>query len=342
MKNSDTNNYEERPALDLSKYKLVWEDGFDGSAGSKPADHWFFFDGWGAGKWRDAHYTGNDAYLDGAGHLVIRSRMEGEAFKTSYLQTYDWKAPKSQWTTFGPGHGKYIEARVMLSDMRAQGPWAAFWLFDPAHAYDGNPENGTEIDIMEYVVARGLENVYHVANHWGPDDAKWGHDVRHLDAGAYNINLREGWHTFGLQWTTGKLTYYLDGNSVWETTNGVSTGDGQALMLSVEYQRGPGDAWNINKDIRNEAASLPNYFRVDYVRVYEGPSQPSPAGTESGGAGSTMLNGSEWKISGDRSAEIPDVPVAGMMAGLIAMLLLSVLLLRPLRRHLLQLARANA
>ena len=143
MKNSDTNNFagrpEERPALDLSKYKLVWEDGPDGSAGSKPADHWFF-DGWGAGKWRDAYYSEKDAYLDGAGHLVIRSRMEGEAFKTSYLQTYDWKVPKSRWTTFGPGDGKYIETRVMLSDMQAQGPWAAFsWLLDPHNPYDGNP-----------------------------------------------------------------------------------------------------------------------------------------------------------------------------------------------------------
>ena len=123
----------------MSKYKLVWEDGLDGSAGSKPADHWFFFDGWGAGKWRDAYYSEKDAYLDGAGHLVIRSRMEGEAFKTSYLQTYDWKAPKSRWTTFGPGDGKYIETRVMLSDMQAQGPWAAFWLLDPHNPYDGNP-----------------------------------------------------------------------------------------------------------------------------------------------------------------------------------------------------------
>jgi Glycosyl hydrolases family 16 len=317
---------EERPSLDLSKYKLVWEDGFDGSAGSKPADHWFFFDGWGAGKWRDAYYSEKDAYLDGAGHLVIRSRMEGDRFQTSYLQTYDWKVPKSRWTTFGPGDGKYIETRVMLSDMQAQGPWAAFWLFDPAHAYDGNPDNGTEIDIMEYVVARGLENTYHVANHWGPDNAKWGHEVHHVDAGVYNINLREGWHTFGLQWTAEKLTYYIDGNAVWATTNGVSAGDGQALMLSVEYQSGPGDAWNINKNIREDAASLPNYFRVDYVRVYEGPSPTTPAGTSGGGAGSTMLHRSEGPHSGNAAGEIPDVALAGITAGLVAMLLLAVLI----------------
>jgi Glycosyl hydrolases family 16 len=314
--------------LDLSKYKLVWEDTFDGSAGSKPADHWFFFDGWGAGKWRDAHYTDADAYLDGAGHLVLRSRLEGEKFQTSYLQTYDWKVPKSRWTTFGPGDGKYIETRVMLSDLQAQGPWVGFWLLDPSNPYDGNPANGTEIDIMEYVVADKVRNHYNVANHWGPLKGTWGHETQLIDAGAYGVDLREGWHTFGLQWSPDKLTYYLDGQAVWSTTNGISTADGEALVLSVEYQRGPGDVWNINKDVLNDAALLPNRFLVDYVRVYERQSSPSPAGTESGGAGSTMLHRSEAKISGDKSAEIPDLPVAGIMAGLMAVLLLAALLVQ--------------
>jgi hypothetical protein len=261
--------------------------------------------------------------------------MEGEAFKTSYLQTYDWKVPKSQWTTFGPGNGKYIETRVMFSDMRAQGPWVGFWLFDPSNPYDGNPANGTEIDIMEYVVADRLLNHYNVANHWGPLKGAWGHETQLIDAGAYGVDLREGWHTFGLQWSPDKLTYYLDGQAVWSTTNGVATGDGQALMLTVEYQRGPGDAWNINKNVLNDAALLPDDFLVDYVRVYEPRSSPPPAGPSGGGAGSTMLDRSEATISGDGSAEIPDVPVAGIIAGLIGTLLLTVLLLRhaSLRRQ---------
>jgi Glycosyl hydrolases family 16 len=320
--------------LDLSDYKLLWEDAFYGSAGSKPGEHWFFFDGWGAGKWRDAYYTDTDAYLDGAGHLVIRSRIEGEKFKTSYLQTYDWKVPASRWTTFGPGQGKYIETRVEFSGLQAQGPWIAFWLLDPRNPYDGDPHNGTEIDIMEYVVADGLRDKYHVANHWGPLEATWGHEVKLLEADAYRIDLREGWHTFGLQWAPDKLTYYLDGKPVFTTPQGVSTSDGQALMLTVEYQRGPGDAWNINKNVLDDAALLPDYFLVDYVRVYERQSSPSPAGTGGGGAGSTMFNRSAGKISGDAVGEILGLPVAGIMAGLIGMLVLSVLLLRPLRRGL--------
>ena len=166
--------------------------------------------------------------------------------------------------TFGPGKGKYIEARVNLTGLQARGPWVAFWLFDPTDTYDGNPSNGTEIDIMEYIVDGGwMMNRFNVANHWGTSEGKI------IDAGAYGTNLRTGWHTFGLEWTTGQLTYYMDGKQVWTTTRGVSTSKEQALLLSVEYDQGPGDAWEINKNVLNDAGKLPDAMLVDYVRVYE-------------------------------------------------------------------------
>lgn len=221
----------------------------------------------------------------------------------------------------------------MLSEMQAQGPWVAFWLLDPRNTYDGDPRNGTEIDIMEYVVADGLRNHFNVANHWGPLGAKSGHEGTLIDAGAHGVDLREGWHTFGLQWARDKLTYYVDCKEVWSTTNGVATGDGQALLLSVEYQRGPGDAWNINKNVLNDAALLPDHFLVDYVRVYDRQSAPCPARTEDGGVGSTMLDGSGGKISDlDSAAEIASVPTIGLMTGMIAVLAFVGLLLLLLRR----------
>jgi Glycosyl hydrolases family 16 len=251
-------------ALDLGAYRQIWADEFNGAAGARPAQHWFFFDGWGSGKWRDAHYTDQDAYLDGTGNLYLRSRVKDGKFMTSYLQTYSWQASPSQWTTFGPGRGKYIEARVDLSRMQARGPWAAFWLFDPSDTYDGNPSNGTEIDIMEYIVDGGwMLNRYNVANHWGSSEASI------IDAGAYGKNMRSGWHTFGLEWTSSRLTYYMDGKQVWSTTRGVSTSNEQALMLTIEYDQGPGDAWGINQNVFNDAAKLPDGMLVDYVRVYE-------------------------------------------------------------------------
>jgi beta-glucanase (GH16 family) len=246
----------EQTAFDLSQFHLIWRDEFDGATGSRPAPHWFFFDGWGLGKWRDAYYTKDDAYLDGSGHLVIRARLDGAVLKTSYLQTYDWSVPESRWTTFCPGKGKYVEARIKLSDIEAGGLWPGFWLFDPSDTYDGDPANGTEIDIMEYLVSfgkptswtkhlpHGTFNYYNVANHWGKGKAE--SEGKYVDAGAHGVNLRDGeYHTFAVEWYSDSLTYYLDGRPIWFTKNGVSTSDGQALLISMEYNKGPGDAWGL-------------------------------------------------------------------------------------------------
>ena len=254
-------------ALDKADYRLTWRDEFSGPARAKPSPHWFFFDGWGTGKFRDTYYTDKDAYLDGAGHLAMRLRVQNGKFMTSYLQTYDWKVPQDRWTTFGPGRGKYIEAKVNFSSLQAHGPWVAFWLFDPSDTYDGNPHNGSEIDIMEYV--RGgngwWDNRFSCGNIWGAGLS--GGEI--IDAASYQRNLRAGWHTFGLEWTATRLTYYLDGIKVYTTNKGVETGNGEALMLTVEYDQGPGDAWGINQNVLNHQAVLPDFFLVDYVRVYE-------------------------------------------------------------------------
>lgn len=267
------------PTLDLSGYRLVWADEFEGPAGALPRPHWFFFDGWGAPKWRDAYYTREDATLDGRGRLALRARLDGGVLKTSYLQTYDWKVPRAQWTTFGPGEGTYIEARVNVARLEAGGLWFAFWLFDPSDTYDGNPATGSEIDVVEYLVSagkpsswtknlpRGTLNHFHVANHWGK--AAGQSRTQLIDAAVHGVNLRDGgFHSFGVEWQTDRLTYYLDGRPVWETRDGVSTSDEHALMLSLEYDQGPGDAWGLDETITDHAAKLPAAVLIDHVRVY--------------------------------------------------------------------------
>lgn len=267
------------PALDLTGYRLVWADEFDGPAGARPRPHWFFFDGWGAGKWRDAHYTQEDATLDGSGRLVLRARLDGNLVKTSYLQTYDWKVPRGQWTTFGPGPGTYIEARARLDGLEAGGLWFAFWLFNPDNAYSGNPATGSEIDIVEYIVSAGKPsswtknlpfgtlNHFHVANHWGK--AAGQSRTKLIDAATHAVTLRDGgFHSFGLAWQADRLIYYLDGQPVWETRDGVSTSPGHALMLSLEYDQGPGDVWGLDENIMDHAAKLPDAVLIDHVRVY--------------------------------------------------------------------------
>lgn len=315
--------------VNLNNYTIVWRDEFNGAWGSPPNPHWFFFDGWGSGKFRDAYYTNKLAFHDGNGHLVLRSQIQDGKFKTSFLQTYSWYAPQSEWTTFGPGEGKYIEARVRFSELHAHGPWVAFWLFDPSDTYDGNPANGTEIDIMEYVLSDGLMNSFNVANHWGPLGS-WGHEGKMINAGAHGFNLRQGWHTFGLEWTKNELVYYINGKEVWSTTNGVATGNGQALLLSVEYDQGPGDAWGINENVYNDASKLPDRFLVDYVRVYS----KKPALTSAGPTGHETGTPPDGGI-GIQVADTADAALAAsqsVIAMAVAVLVGALVLRRTLRR----------
>jgi hypothetical protein len=124
----------------------AFADEFNGKPGDKPGAPWQFFDAWGSGNWRDAVYDDKHAKIDGNGNLVISGAMENGQFKTSYLQTYDWLNPDAPSVRkFGPG--KYLEARIDMSQMQCESCWGSFWLFDPTDAYDSDPTNGTEIDI---------------------------------------------------------------------------------------------------------------------------------------------------------------------------------------------------
>ncbi len=269
--------------LPVGAWEITWQDEFNQPANTPPDSKWFFFDAWGDPNklWRDAVYTEQDAFHDGNGNLVIRARLENDTLKTSYIQTYNWSVDQSQWSLFGPEDGKYVEANIKLNEMSAGGLWCAFWLYSPSNAYDGNPQTGTEMDIMEYVLGYGAPgswtavlpegntlNYYNVANHWNENDnpsvSKF---VRTTD---YGINLRDGnFHKFGIEWYKDKAIYYLDGDSVFSTTQGVASSITEALILSIEYDAPPNDAWGLNENVLDYADELPDNFVIDYVRVYK-------------------------------------------------------------------------
>ncbi len=268
--------------LPSGNWTLNWHDEFSGAANSLPASHWFFYMGESSNNmWRDAKYTNEDAYLDGNGNLSIRARLVNDTLTTSYLRSFSYSGNQSDWTLFGPDEGTYVETRLKLTEMVAGGLWCAFWLYSPFNTYDGNPATGTEMDIMEYVLGYGAPgswtallnggntlNYYNISNHWNPnDDPSVG---KYVYANDYGVNLRDGnFHTFGVEWYKDKSIYYMDGDSVFSTSEGVAQNATQALMLSMEYDAPPDDAWGLNEDVRNYANDLPDYFLIDYVRVYK-------------------------------------------------------------------------
>lgn len=232
---------------------LVWNDEFNGT----------ILDGT---KWQQQNYLRTpqfsppgywmtqDSYLNGQGQLVLRVMQDPATghYGSGAVQGYYQR-------TFG-----YFEAKVKFPTQ--QGHWCAFWLFTMSEGSTNiiGGADGAEIDIMEK--AWLTDHLQH-ALHWD------GYPPNPLAGSAgeqvYNLGLNDGgWHLCGLDWTPTNYFFYVDGTLTYSTNAGGVSQVPEYIMLTDEignYGTGP-DAWGTGS-ITN--ASLPDYYLIDYVRVYE-------------------------------------------------------------------------
>jgi beta-glucanase (GH16 family) len=131
------------------------------------------------------------------------------------------------------------------------GFWPAFWLLDGGMTEGGS---GAEVDIMEYPFRNGkIQPVVH----WN------GYNNGRKDACPQEVPIPgsiEDYHTFGLLWAEDKYIWYIDREAVFESTVHVSDWEAY-IKLTIEV-----GAW-AQGDISQ--ATLPDYWLVDYVRVYD-------------------------------------------------------------------------
>jgi beta-glucanase (GH16 family) len=247
-------------ALPPGAFSPSWSDEFDGEA--VDASKWYVMDRhekwWPETPWRRNYKAANVSIVDVPGAegkaLAIRTVRDGEGFSTGALQTKDNDKPARFQQAFGR-----FEARVRFPTQ--QGHWCAFWLMsDRVGEVNGNGRDGTEIDIMEK--SRVSDWINH-ALHWdgyGDDHRSEGHDVK-------GMALDDGeWHTFRVDWYPDRYVFYVDGAETWRTVSGGVSQTPNYILLTEEignFGTGP-DAWGGGPI---EAAALPDYFYVDWVRV---------------------------------------------------------------------------
>ena len=120
----------------------TWADEFDGPSNSAPDRAKWTYDlgggGWGNQELETYTNLPSNAYLDGAGHLVIRVERNGSTFTSARLKTQG---------LFSARYGR-IESRIRLPF--GQGIWPAFWMLGTNITTTGWPGCG-EIDIMENI-----------------------------------------------------------------------------------------------------------------------------------------------------------------------------------------------
>jgi beta-glucanase (GH16 family) len=236
-------------------WTLVWEDNFDGGAGSLPdATKWTFDIGTGWGNQQLEYDTdrAENVSLEGNGNLLIVAREEsyqGSDYTSGRIITRG---------LFEVMHGR-VEARMKLP--WGQGLWSAFWLLGANIDEVSWPQCG-EIDIMEY---RGQEQSRIHGSVHGPDYSAGDAVTKKFD--LYNDRFDTDFHIFAVEWDSEEIRFYVD-NQIYftilpEDIPGEWVFDNNfniILNLAVggTYVSPP-----------NEYTVFPQTMTVDYVRVYK-------------------------------------------------------------------------
>jgi beta-glucanase (GH16 family) len=235
--------------------RLVFSDEFNGASGSKvDTSKWTLDPGTGQNGEQQYYTNGDNAAMDGQGHLVMTARKEtvGGRDYTSHRMNTGGKF------TFQYGR---VEARVKVP--KGQGFWPAFWMMG-ADFLTGRPwpYNG-EVDIME-VLGKDTTTTYSTL-----------HAPMYNGGGGYGqslktVDLSADFHTWAAEWDSKGIRFFLDNTQVLyasketvENTRGAWIFDHPfyiILNLAVGGDwPGPVDA----------TTPFPSQMLVDYVRVYQ-------------------------------------------------------------------------
>jgi len=148
-----------------------------------------------------------------------------------------------------------IRARVPGGD----GLWPAFWLLNAYYV-------GTlpEIDIME-ILGETPETAYHTF-HRSDTSGMILSDQGTSTATNPTAGYSDGFHTFGVHWQPGKITWYVDGNPVHTYTEpGDNNNDAYQLMYVIANLAVGGNFNSLPVD----DSALPANYDIDYIRVYQ-------------------------------------------------------------------------
>lgn len=218
-------------------WKLAWQDEFDGARIDESK-----WDIMGDSKRRDGYWVKADSYVDGQGHLILRTAKTGDRYTSGAIRTLGKFEHK-----FG-----YWVVRCKLPTQ--PGHWPAFWLMSGGVGKVGDEgRDGTEIDIVEIPWRDGRITMNLHWDGYGKDHKSAGHQLKIPE-------LTGGYHTFAMWWKPDEYIFYTDGKETWRSKAGGVSQVTEYLKLTEEIGKWGGEI---------EKAALPDFFEVDYVRVYD-------------------------------------------------------------------------
>lgn len=236
-------------------WELVWEDNFN----SLNTNIWYIQDNFDHYGGERQVFIDDNVYVQN-GSLVCEINQETYScpswavepnwhcvrqYNTGqpYSYTSGWAESKQAFNTkFG-----YIEARIIFP--YATGLWPAFWTF----VGDGVPNgtNAAEIDIAEMLGELGPNVITTNIHKNYPDD----YFLKINPLNGYNWG---DWHTYGIEWSPSKITWYLDGAPIRTFPNhGII--DPVRLILGI----------GLRPNVSLKGMQFPFKMYTDYVKVYD-------------------------------------------------------------------------
>ncbi|MFI5590241.1 glycoside hydrolase family 16 protein [Amycolatopsis sp. NPDC051758] len=210
------------PAAADAEWTTVFEDNFDGAAGTGlNTQDWLYDRGtgypggaanWGTGELETATDSTANVYHDGAGHLAIKPLRDAAGNWTS-------GRIETQRTDFGAPAGGQLEISASLkqpSPASGLGYWPAFW----AMGADARPVGATnwpsigELDIMEDVNALSKHSTTFHCGQWQGEC----HDPDGITSDLQDCaGCQDGYHSYSVvvdrrDATAEELRFFLDGN----------------------------------------------------------------------------------------------------------------------------------
>lgn len=212
--------------------------------------------GWGNNEAQ--YYREENSFVEN-GSLFIEAKLEaygGKAYTSSKLVTN---------TKFSQTYGRF-EARIKLPV--GNGLWPAFWMMPEESVYGGWARSG-EIDIMEAKGRFPFESSG--AIHYG---GTWPNNT--YQHGSYTFDQNNGidqFHVYAVEWTSESITWYVDNDVMWSTSNWYSEGNDFPAPFDQDFFI----ILNLAIGGNFDGGILPSdqlfdsnvYMEIDYVRVLQ-------------------------------------------------------------------------
>ena len=245
-----------------SGWKLVWQEDFSGAR--LDTTKWNVLIRENSKHNELQYYVPDEVYVEN-GLLRIRSRVRKYGSKEYTSGRLDTKGK------FAPVYGRF-EIRAKLPN--GKGLWPAHWLYPQDRDWrmekmmedavaDGKerliPEERpwySEIDIMEFL---GHEpGILYGTLHYCSFDG-----TRRSSSGKWSdtIDYTKDFHIYALEWEPDSMRWYIDGNLIHSTTNGIPHKP-HYLIVNTAI----GGSWPGNPD---STTTFPQFHDVDYVRIFQ-------------------------------------------------------------------------